>query len=283
MATPPILPLFVDDYLGDTQHLSCEENGAYMLLLMAAWRSADASLDNDDKKLARICRVGVRKWKTIRGALDEFWPVENGRIYNRKLRKERAYVDQKSATNRKNADARWNNQPPENKQGEGMRTQSERNAPHPHPHIADIPDGISAASEHAEDPGKILFELGHEVLDAHGYENDAARKRIIGNWRKQCGDDDRLIDTLARAQSIKPDHIVAWVNVAMHRREPNHGNRPRSQEPEYGTNNAFVAATIERKADRAAEKQRHPDRGAEDGSGARPLACSAADFDDGLD
>lgn len=80
MATPPILPLFVDDFLGDTQHLSCEENGAYMLLLFAAWRSPDCSLPDDDRKLARICRLSVRKWKSVRHALDEFWPVENGRI-----------------------------------------------------------------------------------------------------------------------------------------------------------------------------------------------------------
>ena len=39
MADFPALPFFTDAYLGDTQHLTLEEHGAYQKLLYIAWRS----------------------------------------------------------------------------------------------------------------------------------------------------------------------------------------------------------------------------------------------------
>jgi uncharacterized protein YdaU (DUF1376 family) len=61
MSAQPWMPLYVADYLGDTQHLTTEEHGAYMLILMAMWRHG-SSLRNDPKLLARISGVSVRRW-----------------------------------------------------------------------------------------------------------------------------------------------------------------------------------------------------------------------------
>jgi uncharacterized protein YdaU (DUF1376 family) len=130
---PAAIPLFADAYLADTMHLNTEEHGAYLLLLMAAWRSDDCSLANDDRKLARITGLSTRKWNSIKGTILEFWTVENDRIFNPRLRKEKAYVRKKSNTNRQNSEKRWKSQDTENIEDGGMRSECGGNAPPPPP------------------------------------------------------------------------------------------------------------------------------------------------------
>ena len=58
----PWFPLYCPDYLGDTQHLSVEQHGAYLLLLMAMWNSQDGRLPNNERLLARITKVSGKRW-----------------------------------------------------------------------------------------------------------------------------------------------------------------------------------------------------------------------------
>lgn len=139
---PAAMPMFGDAYLADTTHLTTEEHGAYFLLLLAAWRQDDCALPDDDRKLARIAGLTPRKWKSIKPTIMEFWRIADGRIYQPRQRKEHAWVCKKSEANRQAAEARWNKQAPENKQGGGMRTHSGRNAPPPPP--IEEPNGSSS-------------------------------------------------------------------------------------------------------------------------------------------
>lgn len=91
MSKAPAMPFFVDAYLADTSHLTLEEHGAYVMLLMAMWRR-DGTIPDDDKDNARILGVSRRKWLVIKERLLPFLEVygpPNGRLLSQKrLQKE---------------------------------------------------------------------------------------------------------------------------------------------------------------------------------------------------
>jgi uncharacterized protein YdaU (DUF1376 family) len=96
MKKPSHIPVFPDAYLRDTTHLTTEEHGAYFLLLMAAWGSADCSLPNDDKRLAALAKMPLAKWRKIAPNVLEFWTIDKGRITQKRLLKEWHWVHEKS-------------------------------------------------------------------------------------------------------------------------------------------------------------------------------------------
>lgn len=85
MALYPALPLFTDAYLADTRHLTTEEHGAYLLLLMFAWRSAGCKLEDNDKTLARIAGLSPTKWRRLKPVVAQFFTVEDGAWRQKKL------------------------------------------------------------------------------------------------------------------------------------------------------------------------------------------------------
>ena len=59
MTDLPFLPFWPDAYLADTMHLSLEEHGCYLKMLMISWRSPDCRIDADDARIATM--LGVTK------------------------------------------------------------------------------------------------------------------------------------------------------------------------------------------------------------------------------
>mgnify|MGYP003441431306 len=111
MAEFPALPLWTDAYLGDTAHLTNEEHGVYLRLLMFAWRSPDCCLPDDDKRLAIMTGMSDKKWRAVRPVIAAFWIIENGAWTQKRLTKERDFVRGKSEKNRDAAKARWTGKP----------------------------------------------------------------------------------------------------------------------------------------------------------------------------
>ncbi|MCF7647291.1 DUF1376 domain-containing protein [Bacillus subtilis] len=87
MSRTPFMQLYVSDYLGDTMHLTTEQHGAYLLILMTMWRH-NGSLPNDDAKLARIARVNAKRWHLIKDDVLAFFICENGQITQKRLNEE---------------------------------------------------------------------------------------------------------------------------------------------------------------------------------------------------
>lgn len=68
----PSMPFFVDDYARDTAHLTLEEHGAYLLLLMSMWRHK-GSIPDDDKGNARLLGLQPRAWLRLKPRLMPFF------------------------------------------------------------------------------------------------------------------------------------------------------------------------------------------------------------------
>lgn len=107
MADYPYMPFWTDAYLGDTSHLKTIEHGAYMLLLIACWRTKDCTLPNDDKLLARYAGLGDKQWQRVKPIILKFFEVDEDTVSQRRLTKERVAVEQRSNQARKAANAKW--------------------------------------------------------------------------------------------------------------------------------------------------------------------------------
>ena len=68
------MPFYWGDYLAETAHLSTEEHGAYLLLIGAYWQ-AGGPLADDDRRLSRITRLSLRRWKVVRETIAEFFTI----------------------------------------------------------------------------------------------------------------------------------------------------------------------------------------------------------------
>lgn len=89
------MQLYVADYLGDTRHLTTEQHGAYLLLLMTMWRSG-GRLPNDPKKLSRIVGCTPSRWTRIAGDVLVYFDLNDGDLTNKRLTVELEKASEKS-------------------------------------------------------------------------------------------------------------------------------------------------------------------------------------------
>jgi uncharacterized protein YdaU (DUF1376 family) len=213
----PALPLWTDAYLGDTTHLTTIEHGAYMLLLMTAWRTRDCVLPDDDRLLARYARLNSQQWKRIRPIIEAFFTVADGVWKQGRLTDERGAVERHRLLQSEKGKA--------GAQAKSLKRQERDKAAAKNgtaPASAEVqPDASSltltlthssvdkSTGGEPPDPVKELFDVGVSVLTACGQTEKEARS-LIGKWRKASSDSDvlaGLIDCRARAISAP----VEWM------------------------------------------------------------------------
>jgi uncharacterized protein YdaU (DUF1376 family) len=106
----PSFPLFVSDYLGKTHpHLTLEQHGTYLLLLMFSWQRPTCALPDDDLWLAKRLDIQLRTWRPLRKTvLEQFFKQdEKGEWFSQRLRKEREYVSKIRRKSSENSLKRW--------------------------------------------------------------------------------------------------------------------------------------------------------------------------------
>lgn len=125
MSQAPAMPLYTDALLGDTLHLSTEEFGAYCLILFATWRNNGRALPDDDRALARICRVDIRKWRqSLRPRLVGFFDISGQKWSQKRLEKEWGYVENLRDINRAKGLKSANSRQPRLELGSNPQTQT---------------------------------------------------------------------------------------------------------------------------------------------------------------
>lgn len=159
MAEFPHMPLATDAYLADTTHLRTIEHGAYMLLLMTAWRTPGVPrLPNDDRLLARYAGLNMSTWLSMRDTVLTFWDLgDDGFWTQKKQLAVRQRVQKVSQEAKEKAAKRWNAKPLENKGSADA--------------VA-LPDASRAASiqnqtllrEKEEEPNGSLSEAGSDPI-----------------------------------------------------------------------------------------------------------------------
>jgi uncharacterized protein YdaU (DUF1376 family) len=206
MAEFPALQLWTDAYLGDTGHLTTIEHGAYLLLLMTAWRTGDCSLPDDDKMLARFCRLNVQQWARIKPIMLTFWQVENGRWRQRRLTDEWGAVKQKreaaaangklSALKRKGRHL-TKREPSDNGASTTTATAT-----------ATIPEDKSSGAN--EDSDKLFWANAKAFL---GGKNAGS---LIGKWIRDHGRETTAA-AISAAQVERAVDPVAYITKTLHR------------------------------------------------------------------
>jgi len=214
----PYMPLFTDAYLGDTLHLSTEEHGAYLLLLMATWRSRDCHLEDDDTRLARMAGVGIKKWTKMRPVIEAFFTVDARGWTQKRLLSERSRAatlrDQKSRAGKASALKRKET------------TSTDVSTEGPTKGQPPIPIPIPSSSVDIESTGVetpfgefepingdwkgVLF--GPVLLWLSGIENKPPNKlrSMLGKWLSMTGNDASAVVDVARA--AKAGRVAAPVD-----------------------------------------------------------------------
>jgi uncharacterized protein YdaU (DUF1376 family)/rubredoxin len=122
MASTPYMKLYIGDYLADTQHLSCLEHGAYLLLIMAYWQHG-SPLENNPKLLRRLTRTDPKTFQKVSENVLKMFQVRDGFLFHKRIQKELDKRTEVSEHNRISANVRWCE-----RNANASKTQCERNA-----------------------------------------------------------------------------------------------------------------------------------------------------------
>lgn len=197
MAAIPFMPLYVADYLSDAAHLSTLEHGAYLLLIMTYWQRGE-ELPADDKKLARICRVGPREWARIKPVISEFFQVSCNTWSHRRIDRELQNVRAKSLKKREGGLARAK-QMHSNRLARAQQSDTDTDT-----------EGSVAKATGADapfDPLKIMFDSGVALLAEYG-KSEAAARSWLGKVRAAHGPEAVITAIGAAKREGSPDPIA---------------------------------------------------------------------------
>lgn len=204
------MPIYIGDYLADTMHLTCEQSGAYLHLLMHYWRSGPPPAD--DAVLSSITRLKLARFRKHKSTLLSFFQVRDGKLVHKRVDSEKAKAEQhakrRSTKASKAANARWHGgtgDAPSNATSNARSNAPE--CPIPSPSVT-IVTGASAP----DDAGTFVFKDGLALLVRCGSSPTSARS-FLGKCRKAVGDE-KLAGLIQEAERKSISDPKSWLSAA---------------------------------------------------------------------
>jgi uncharacterized protein YdaU (DUF1376 family) len=206
-------PFYVGDYLGDTQRLTTEQHGAYLLLILDYWRAGPPP--DDDEVLRQITKLDAKAWRRQRPALARMFQVTDGEWHHKRIDKELASAEEnaerRSSKAQKAAQARWGDASSNARSmPEAMLGECPPQSPPPKEEVSD-PSG--SGGEPPADPDKIMFDSGLRLLAQAGTP-DAKARPILGKWKRDYGSE-AVIVALSRAQREGAIEPISFITAAL--------------------------------------------------------------------
>lgn len=192
------MPLYIGDYLADTMHLTTEQHGAYLLLIMAYWKNG-GPLTGNDSALASICRLSGDAWSNARAMLEPFFVIDpaSGSWRHERIEKEMANAteskERRVSKAKAAAEARWNKDAASNASSMPQAMLKECPSPSPSHSKEEVPNGT--CDQRAESPEKVERIPYQEILTAFQEKlpglpqprdlSDARKKHIRSIWSRK--------------------------------------------------------------------------------------------------
>ncbi len=242
------MPLYVGYYLADTTHLTLEQSGAYLHLLMSQWRVG--YVPADPQKLAAICRVTRTHWvRHLAPAILPFFEDRGDRLVQRRLEAEANRARKGRKNEAKNRVDRAENQAEITaKTAENTSPQSNQNNEVAQP-LARAPTRVPSQSQ-SEEEGSVglrptdaataaspsprrdaaardtpptireaLWRDGPPILRALIGLGDRQTRTLLGRLLRDARDDAAAVHALLHeAQSLHPADPQAWLMAAARNR-----------------------------------------------------------------
>lgn len=204
------MPLYIGDYLADTRHLTTEEHGAYLLLLMTYWRIG-GPLPDDDVKLSRMAGLTLKRWLGMRKTIIEFFRAGEGQLVSTRAQREidnskkRSEVARAKAMKRHGTDdAAASAQQCTDDEERVKNGQS----PYTRPRASPSPSPLSPLSEEsplppADPANAVIRSLDETISEIFGAEQARpyphATDRVIANRMLEAGATPELLAGVFRA------------------------------------------------------------------------------------
>lgn len=291
MAEFPALTLWTDAYLADTRSLSTLEHGAYLLLLIEAWRRPCCDLPDDDRMLSRLAGLPEEEWIAVRPMVMGFWTFDGrSKTWKQKrLLKERDAARKRSKSQSDKAAKRWN------------KTKLDDAAAYAGECTADASTATATATAIEEEPygspslpptpkkakAKRSVGVDHQLPEGWSPSLTERTTSMTANWPPGMLDREEFTfrnHAAANGRLAKnwDAAFAMWLSKADERLIGNgYGNRqgqpPRNNRSSDEPLNPFVRAAAERQAERAAHGEGQSGSWPDHGDGFEGMAGGSPD------